>query len=141
MDLDPNRPNGQRNALCIGATTAGITIVDKVDWPGLIKEIDLQTLVGSVLPDDYLDKLRLAWLNSAAKSRSIVFPAAAVDGRPAKNQPPLTESKKALWQAVSGGVATVVYDLPGEALQVRDIIQSGEAAKVDNSEGKTTTVS
>lgn len=53
---------------------------------------------------------------------------------------PLTESKKALWQAVSGGVATVVYDLPGEALQVRDIIQSGEAAKVDNSEGKTTTV-
>ena len=135
---DPNRPNGQRNALCIGATTAGITIVDKVDWPGLIKEIDLQTLVGSVLPDDYLDKLRLAWLNSATKSRSIVFPTVAVDGTAVKNQPPLTESKKALWQAVSGGVATVVYDIrrSGEVPQVRDIIQSGEDAKVDSEKDK-----
>ena len=136
IQYDPNRPNGRRNALNIGTTKAEITTVDKVDWPGLIKEIDLQTLVGSVLPDDYLDKLRLAWLNSATKSRSIVF--RAEDGTTAKNQPPLTESKKALWQAVSGGVATVVHDIgwSGEDPKVRDIIQSGEAAKVDSEKDK-----
>ena len=135
---DPNRPNGHRNVVTFAPTAAEITTVDKVDWPRLIKALDLQTLVGSVLPDDYFDKLRLAWLNSATKSRSIVFPTVAVDGTAVKNQPPLTESKKALWQAVSGGIATVVYDIrrSGEYPKVRDIIQSGEAAKVDSEEDK-----
>ena len=99
-------------------------VTKKVDWPGLIKTVDLPTLIGSRVPESYFEKLRKAWLNSATKSRSIVFPEVALDGQPAKEkhakgtpmitapkQQPPTESKKALWEAVSGGVATVVYDI------------------------------
>ena len=124
LQHDPDQPDGQRSRINLGMGSAEITTVNQVDWPGLIKTVDLPTLIGSRLPESYFEKLRKAWLNSATKSRSIVFPEVALDGQPAKEkhakgtpmitapkQQPPTESKKALWEAVSGGVATVVYDI------------------------------
>ena len=35
-------------------------VTKKVDWPGLIKTVDLPTLIGSRLPESYFEKLRKA---------------------------------------------------------------------------------
>ena len=118
LGYDPDQPNGQRSSLNLGMSTAEVSTVNEVDWPGLINTIDLPTLVGSDLPEDYFKKLNEAWLKSATKSRSMVFPNVHLKGTAAEHEPP-TETKKAAWKAVSGGIATVVYDLG----------QTGEAPK------------
>ena len=116
---DPDQPNGQRSRINLGTGAAGITTVNQVDWPGLIKAVDLTTLIGSHVPPGYIEKLRKAWLKSATKSRSIVFPEVAL--KETKWQPP-TETKKAVWKAVSGGIATVIFDIqqPGEVPKDHD---------------------
>ena len=117
LQHDPDQPNGQDTRIGIGVGPTEITTVNQVDWPLLIEAVDLPTLVGSVFPKDFCEKLHESWLNSAKKSRSIVFPEVALEGHPAKKRQPPSESKKALWKAVSGGVLTVVYDISGEAPQ------------------------
>ena len=115
---------------------AELSAANPVDWPSLINALDLEKLrtnLDTDSPTDVLathalsemEKLREAWIKSAKKSRSNVFDTQSLLNsfwRPAafnNNQSPSitvrevkpSATKKALWAAVSGGVATVVYDI------------------------------
>lgn len=110
----PNEPAGHRNSLNFGISKAEVTAANPVDWPSLIDALDsekLHTLLGTGSLAE-LEKIRQAWVESAAKSRSNVFDTGLLAKQPpnTKQQKP-SATKKAVWAAVSGGVATLVYDI------------------------------
>ena len=124
---NPNAPDGHRSSINYGMSKAELTAAKPVDWPGLINAFDFEKLRSYIAADSPanapvdLEKVRQVWMKSAEKSRSNVFdtdslwkqcfasaPAKAA-GFYAAEKP--TATKKAVWEAVSGGAATVVYDI------------------------------
>lgn len=121
--------SGGNHSLTVKQLKAEVTAANPVDWPSVINALDFENLN----IDFDFEMLRQAWLNSAKKSRAYLFDIAsleqAVDGESVWNAKSLwkkvdnilwgspTESKKAVWEAVSGGAVTIVYD----------IVQKGEA--------------
>lgn len=108
-----NESDGHRSQLSMGASTVEITAVNPVDWPELIDAIDLEKLSGyfADLPAVELDIVQKAWVKSAKNGRSNVFQTDALMGGANIDWEEPTETKKALWGAVSGGAATAVYDI------------------------------
>ena len=112
---DPQKPDGQRNSINIGVSKAELTADNPVDWPSLIKALDFEKLLTYIAADSPTDaseiaaKVRDAWLKSAEKSRSNVFDLESMLHFNAASKE-TSETKKAVWQAVSGGVVTIVFD-------------------------------
>jgi len=59
-----------------------------------------------------LDEIRNTWLDSAEKSRAYTFDTSMVSGPPSGiSLSPPSETQKAIWETVSGGVVTILYDI------------------------------
>ena len=115
---NPQLPEGQRSSLNLGMSKAEVTAANPVDWPGLIKALDFEKLREFIAADSPangpadLDKIHEAWIKSAKKSRSYVIETNSLWMQQFNTQwDKPTATKKAIWEAVSGGVATVVYDI------------------------------
>lgn len=115
---DPEKPDGQRYKMSFGVnTSAEITAASPVDWPGLINALDFEKLQhvlsnSPALADVDLDVVRKNWTKSAHKSCSNLFYLKRLLNQQANTvQKKLTPTKKAIWEAVSGGAVTIVYDI------------------------------
>jgi len=117
---DPEAPDGQRSSLGLNLNSkAKVTAANPVDWPGFINALDFEKffkhIVGSypALAESDLETIRETLVKSAKKSRVHVIDLKSSGNQQQVNevQIMLTETKKALWEAVSGGAATVVYDI------------------------------
>lgn len=104
-----------RPSLGLAAPKVQITAHALADWPGLIRAFDFENLKAVVAAFNSgvdLEEVQKAWIKSAKKSRSHTF---EVDNslwkQPAMEWEAPTETKKAIWDAVSGGAVTVVYNI------------------------------
>ncbi|MEM9410363.1 MAG: M56 family metallopeptidase [Planctomycetota bacterium] len=110
--------NGHQSQLSIGASTVEVTSARVVDWPGLIKAIDVEKL-SDFFPDTIateLGTIQQTWALSARKGFSNVFNTDALGGGVTTKRKEPSKTMRMLWDAVSGGAVTVVYD----------IVQTGE---------------
>ena len=117
-NYDSNAPDGHRSSLGLGAVAkTEVTTADPVDWPGLINALDfekLHTYIFARFPayaGTDLEVVRDAWSRSAEKSCTNVFDMASLEKQKDGKQESVSETRKAVWQAVSGGAVTVVYDI------------------------------
>ena len=122
--LTPDQAKGQRFGISLSAGAAEITTVNQVDWAGLFKTVYMPALIGVHLPQGYSEKQLEAWVKSATKKRSIVIP-----GPSDKKWQPPTETKKAVWKAVSGGIATVVFDSQQSGEYPQDFKKESDVAQ------------
>ena len=120
---DPQGEDGQRSS--IGMNVGGkvqVTTANPVDWPGLIKALDFEEygeLIVAAYPklaavDAEIDMKEVEeyLLGSAEKSRThIIDSQMFAKQRANKDQEGPTETKKSVWESVSGGALTVVYDI------------------------------
>lgn len=119
LNHNPTEPDGHRSSIDFGASKMEVTAANPVDWPGLINAFDFEKLykhIASVSPAKAaidLEEVQQAWAKSAQKSRANVFDAnqlwnlhfnVGVRGKP-------TVTHNAIWEAVSGGAVTVIYDI------------------------------
>ena len=114
---DPKAPDGQRSSLNFGMNTnVEITAANPVDWPGFIKALDFEKYyefikaASPALAEVDLDGIRETFLKSAEKSRVYTFDDDSLQASKVMRESP-TETRKAIWEAVSGGAVTVVYDI------------------------------
>ena len=115
-NYNPEEPDGQRSSLNLSMNSrVEVTAANPVDWPGLVNALDFESCFKHIatttpaLADVDLDVIRKNCLKSARKSRSNLF-----DLRLKQDiavQEKLNQTKKAIWEAVSGGAVTAVYDI------------------------------
>jgi beta-lactamase regulating signal transducer with metallopeptidase domain len=114
---NPEEPDGQRSSLSLGMNASvEVEAANPVDWPGLINALDFEkyhkyvATASPTLAEVDLEVVREAWMKSAQKSHTHVFDGDSLQASKVKLELP-TETKKAVWEAVSGGVVTAVYDI------------------------------
>ena len=122
LNHDPDTPGGHRSSIGLGASKTKVTAANPVDWPEVINAFDFEKLayigvqpgLDPLSPPNFFEKVRESWMESAETSCSNVFEVEwsliKNDSVQGFNLKP-TETKKAIWEAVSGGVTTVVYDI------------------------------
>ena len=118
LNYNPQKPEGQRGSFNMGMSTAEITAANPVDWPSLVKAFDFKKLRQYIAADSpengpaELETVNEAWIKSAQKNRSYVFDINSL-WKPHFNTvgKENSQTKKAVWEAVSGGVVTVVCDI------------------------------
>ena len=126
-----DEPLGRRSRLTLGASTIEIIAKEAVDWRGLIEALDVEKLSGLLTGQDVaeldqaLDGVQKAWSQAATKSRSNVFQTDGILGATPESKEP-SETMKELWNAVSGGAATVVYDINQSGKIPVDYKEEGE---------------
>ena len=132
FNYDPKKPEGQRSSIGFGMSKAELITGNPVDWLGLVKAFDFEKMRMALAADprsnglDDLETVREAWIKSAEKSRAYVIEMDSLWKQQFNKQwEKPTATKKTIWEAVSGGVATVVYDIrqfevPFEDLQAMD---------------------
>ncbi len=116
FNLDP--PTENPYSLQVASPQMEVTTRNPVDWPSLIKVLDFEKMYGSASFESIhgsefdLDEVRDTWLDSAEKSCEYKFNLSTLfSTSPSMVSSPPTETKKAVWEAVSGGAATIIYDI------------------------------
>ncbi len=112
-------PDGPCASIGFGVANIEITAANPVDWPKVIRAFDLEKSRRLFFGEDpefplsNLEKSRDHWLDSATKSRSNLF---ATDSLWTQLYNVIwktpSETKREVWETVSGGAVTIVYDIP-----------------------------
>ena len=97
------------------SSTMEVTADNPVDWPSVIKALDLESYCASVEMD--LERFRNSCLDSAEMGRTYLFKGEVWNTKTFWKKvnnilwESPTETMKTVWEAVSGGAVTIVYDL------------------------------